>query len=270
MTDFVNRLLGETSPGAPPIRPLIGSLFEPRPSRDVEPEPLPTGEVTENPLRTVQLPLVRSTVAAEREPRAHQPESPRQPDGWTVQLPLVRSTVAAQPESPRQPDAGPEPWPPAAKPPAMGVEPAEPAQPRHRRLAESPEAAPTRPAARTPVPPDQRPTEKPPAAAEIAPQDDRRPPGAPAPVVSVPTVPVRDHPVDPAHATARPAVAAPAAVWPPSGPRRTAEPTVRISIGRVEVKAAQETAAPQRKQPNRRPAMSLDDYLRKRAEGSSR
>jgi hypothetical protein len=47
-----------------------------------------------------------------------------------------------------------------------------------------------------------------------------------------------------------------------------AEPVVHISIGRVEVKAVAETTAPRRPPQPKRPALSLDDYLRERSGGT--
>ncbi|HEV2777780.1 MAG TPA: hypothetical protein VGX25_00110, partial [Actinophytocola sp.] len=64
----------------------------------------------------------------------------------------------------------------------------------------------------------------------------------------------------------------PAAPRIPVVPRRApvAEPTVHISIGRVEVRATAEPGAPSRAPASGRPRLSLDDYLRGRAGGDRR
>jgi hypothetical protein len=60
---------------------------------------------------------------------------------------------------------------------------------------------------------------------------------------------------------------------PPLGHQeRAAEQTIRISIGRVEVRAPTPPAPPAPPTPARlaRPSLSLDDYLRQRDEGGRR
>jgi hypothetical protein len=46
-------------------------------------------------------------------------------------------------------------------------------------------------------------------------------------------------------------------------------PTIRVTIGRIEVRASVPPAAPARQQPPRRqPALPLDEYLRRRNGGA--
>ena len=48
------------------------------------------------------------------------------------------------------------------------------------------------------------------------------------------------------------------------------EPTIQVTIGRVEVRAVTSNEVPKSQRPKPAPLMSLDDYLRQRAEGSKR
>jgi hypothetical protein len=50
------------------------------------------------------------------------------------------------------------------------------------------------------------------------------------------------------------------------------EPTIHVTIGRIEVRANPPTARPQRQTAGRQPAkpMGLDEYLRSRKEGDRR
>ena len=134
MTDFVNRLLGGTSSGAPPIRPLTGSLFEPRTARDVDRDPPMPGGVEESPPRTPQEPPAPWIAYVEREPPSGPPES-----------------------TPRR-DPGGEPQPPPSRPADVGVEAAEQTASRHGRPPAPQAAAPTRAAVRPAVPPPDRPS----------------------------------------------------------------------------------------------------------------
>jgi hypothetical protein len=84
-------------------------------------------------------------------------------------------------------------------------------------------------------------------------------------VVPAAAEPARGHPVRPVPERARPTGTTPGA-RPVTRRDRAPEPVVHISIGRIEVRATQETA-PRRDQPRRQPALNLDDYLRKRSGG---
>ncbi|MEU1598353.1 hypothetical protein ABZ468_37435 [Streptomyces sp. NPDC005708] len=251
MTDFVSRLLGIASASTPPIRPLIGSLFEPQQLRQPEEEPLPMGDVTGHnaPPWPVGAPeALRSAASAGPE------------------------TVTRQPESPIGRVAGHEVVPPAPRPaPARLDVGDEPPTPRKRDTADIGDVAPVRPQGAEIVPlAAHRPLGQPTETSAVEPQGDHRPAVVTRRDVDAATKPVREHPVRPLHTVVRPAVAIPGAPWPASRRERAAEPSVHITIGRVEVKATQETSAPQRKQSDRRPAMSLDDYLRTRSGGDRR
>jgi hypothetical protein len=248
MTDFVSRLLGIASASTPPIRPLIGSLFEPQQPRQPTEEPLPMGDVTDH--NAPPWP-----VGAAEAPRSAASAGPE--------------TAARQPESPTGRVAGHEVVPPAHRPaPARLDLGDEPPTRRKRDTADIGEAALVRPQGAEIAPLAASWTPGQPAETNaVEPQDDHRPAAVTRRDVDAATKPVREHPVQPLHTVVRPAVATPGAPRPASRRERAAEPSVHITIGRVEVKATQETSAPPRKQPNRRPAMSLDDYLRTRSGG---
>lgn len=79
----------------------------------------------------------------------------------------------------------------------------------------------------------------------------------------------RAHPVQ--AVTPRSSPEFPPAVSTPTRSRRAqAEPTVHITIGRVEVKATPAPATPKRTQKANQPVLSLNDYLRDRAGGDHR
>ncbi|MEE1782968.1 hypothetical protein PUR71_08570 [Streptomyces sp. SP17BM10] len=222
--DFVNRLLGAGGADGPPVRPLIGSLFEPRRRMQVglpptEPSPLAAESADSSP------PAVGHELPAAESPGLL-PPSPE-----PAELP---------------PPAGRAPEPPQAvrtEPPTGPGRPAEPAValPKPRRA----DASPEEPTGRT------VPEEEHAASAE--------PPAEDVPTAPVPD-PVRAHPV-PA------SIVDPLLV--PRRERASAAPDVRITIGRVEVRAGHQPPTPQppRRIPGRRPAMSLEDYLRTRAGG---
>lgn len=245
MTDFVNRLLGLA--GAPAIRPVVASLFEPVVAAVVA-RPLPMGEVTESD---------PPALPAEGGPaRVIDGRRPSRRDRW--------ASVASRPVT-------------TARPPAAGlVTGPEPAQ----------EPATTAVDAQAPDFPATvvvgHPVDLPRQAAASVPSATAQPPvfvtGDPVPesVASVATeAPAahavgdvtrpRSHPVAARHdALQRPATRAVPAV----GQQKPAtEPTVHISIGRVEVRAVAAPATPKRPEQGRRNAPSLDDYLRNRAGG---
>ncbi|MEU8517596.1 hypothetical protein AB0C76_39380 [Kitasatospora sp. NPDC048722] len=228
MSDFVNHLLGTGGADGPPIRPLIGSLFEPRRRTRVWP-PLSEPSVLPTELEGADPP------GAEQEhPAGALPDLPQTPRAST-----------------ERPAAGRAPEPPQAvraEPPAGPARPAEPAAfalPTPRRAGAPPEEP-----AQEEAPPERHTTPEEPA------QDA---PAAPAPD------PVRAHAVPPSPVDA--VLADPRLT--PRRERAAAAPNVRITIGRVEVRAGRQPPVPQppRRIPGRRPAMSLEDYLRTRSEG---
>jgi hypothetical protein len=245
MSDFVNRLLGEGD--APPIRPIVPSLFE-RASRAEE--PLPMGAVTDlHPQRTIA------------------PE-PRQ---VVVELPAPAAQPMACPAHAEAPVAAPS--------------VAEAAEPVHQVVPAAPAAEKGHPPVSQVRLPEAGTFElhrdrAPDAVVERGEVTSQRPPAAPAahpvaalpPVAAVPVAaaPPRAHPVG--SLTRQTVPEHPVSTSIPVGARRapSAEPTVHISIGRVEVKASAQAAAPKPAQRANQPVLSLDDYLRDRAGGDRR
>lgn len=50
----------------------------------------------------------------------------------------------------------------------------------------------------------------------------------------------------------------------------TADPTIQVTIGRIEVRAIPSDSRPQSQKPGSARLMGLDDYLRQRAQGAKR
>ncbi len=246
MTDFVHRLLGRPGPAAPPIRPVIASLFEPRRGRPAVDAALPMGEVTDSPQETLAVPAAAPVVTRPPSaPRlapalpAREPEPPAPREHGTPSAPEQRA--------PREDGTFAVDAPAAAHPVTVEVVLPEPAR------------LPAAPARTTP----ERPAKTRRGARAAAPslEDQPAPESLPAEAE-----PVRAHPVRPAPAAAREPVDVPKPTRPVSRRTPAAEPAVHISIGRVEVKAAAPPAPPARTESRRRPAVSLDDYLRDRGE----
>jgi hypothetical protein len=240
MTDFVNRLLGQA--GAPAVRPAVTSLFEPMPTVVGQPS-LPMGEVTDEPPPETRTPTVEKQT-------------------------VVHAAVHPQPGTPA----------PASRAPAV--------EPSVRVVAAQPvEVAPA-------VVPDDQPELSQDAGGKPTPEREAMPtrnpdPAAPAVVAAPPADgtrvvhvrssqlvrpdpdPPRGHPVEPATRGQPPQLPARPPL-PAVARREPAEPTVHISIGRVEVRAVPEAVAPKRAEPHRQAVLSLDDYLRGRAGGERR
>ncbi|WP_410670168.1 hypothetical protein [Amycolatopsis sp. cmx-4-68] len=255
MTDFVHRLLGRPGPAAPPIRPVIASLFEPRRARAAVDAALPLGEVTDSPQATFAVPPAAAAAAPVVAPspsvprltpalpaREPEPPAPRK-DG----TPVAPEQPEPREEGPLAADA-----PASAHPVTVEVVLPEPARLPAEPARTSPERpAKTRRGGRAATP-------------------DMPSPSAPTPFPAE-AGPVRAHPVRPVPAAAREPADVPKPPRPASRRAPAAEPTVHISIGRVEVKAAPQPAPPPaRAESPRRPAVSLDDYLRNRAGGERR
>lgn len=275
MTDFVSRLLGVPGAGGPPIRPLTGSLFEPRRARRPVQDALPMpGESTGRTAAPLPGPAgVRAAVPAvpagpgrragaaargqETGPPTHlrAPVGPR-PQEWPA------DPTDHRPEAPGEaPSSGGTAPPPATRPSEGPVAP-DPA----RLPGDHPPAGALRPG----TGPLAGSATGPAAGSMTDPATDAATGSATDRASGSVTDPVREHPVRPLHTAARPAGPAPAAPWPQSRQGPAAEPTVHITIGRVEVRATRETPAPARRRPERQPATSLDDYLRTRSGGDRR
>lgn len=255
MTDFVNRLLGRDD--APPIRPVVASLFEPFAPADPESPLLSAGTLSDwhaDPPGTIEStptgPANPIATPATRERLAGPSAAVAPARAATVVLPRLPATTAkreqlAVPAVPvRSAEAGtpadPQPWAPAAVSPEGRIEPIGP------RVTAPTTAAP-RPA----------------------------PGRSSAVVVRAPVLqparrtPQVGHPVTPS-ASSYSVHAVGSTV--PVGVRRAAAgaPDVHISIGRVEVRAAAEPVAPPREEQRKQPVLSLDDYLRGRSGGDPR
>jgi hypothetical protein len=242
MTDFVNRLLGRS--GAPPIRPVVPTLFEPPAPVRAEP-PLPAGTFTDSgfdPQRTIERPVAEPVAV---------PLPPADPGGPVPAAALSVPASPAHPMSERNrslPVAGAAAAPASAAPGFLVEHRVERVHAVHPVPAATREAAPVA-AALSPLP---APGGKPVPAAH---------PRPPEPIHPV-TERSRAHPVH-RIALARPAMPPVS----PAGTRRAAatEPEVHVSIGRVEVKATAEPAPRKHREQGRPPALSLNDYLRERA-----
>lgn len=291
MTDFIDRLLGRAD--APPIRPVVPSLFEPvRPA--VGEPPLPMGTFTDSdpgPQGTdvpdpvsAPVPLI-SPASPAREPAAsppapvvqaiREPASPATPTEPVVEQPaatpppqLVRVSrePAASPPAPvvhaiREPVATSA----AATslagfPPERHVDAVQEIACRVLVPAAQPPAASSTPVVRVPDPLALKG-----AQAESAPSAHREPPEPARPAPTLPSA----HPVGPV-VPGYPVVPSIPVAVPPLAQRERREPDVHITIGRVEVKATTEPGRPKHQEQSKQPVLSLDAYLRGRAGGDRR
>jgi hypothetical protein len=265
--DFADRLLGRTA--APAVRPLLPSFFEPVAGSTAQ-WAAPMGAVTET-----AAPTTSAGPSASR--------TPVQPDPDAPGVPSVTPVRAS--ETPLLP----------ANPTPIGSPLAEVRTVHASRTLAAPdrESLPERTAeldsASVPAPAQTAVPTLPtlqtghpvttPGAETARPEAPIRPPDPVHHAHPVRPAAADDQPLHPAHsaystvsATRRDQPVRPAAVPLPPASRRSsrmaAEPTVHISIGRVEVKATAEPAAPKRAEQPRRPVLSLDDYLRGRAGGA--
>lgn len=237
MTDFVNRLLGRS--GAPAIWPVVPSLFEPVVTAIVQ-RPLPTGEVTD-----IESPVLPAGSGPSRVVEGRQPAGRKR-----------QASVAAGPGITAHTAAGP----------VAGPEPA-PHEPAATAVGTPLSDAPAKAVVAHPV--DM------PRQASVSEAEDP-PTAGMAPMV---TAAHKAHPVagDIARTRSHPVAAvvrhdaserpAPRTVSPVRQQESAPEPTVHISIGRVEVKAVAAPAPAKRPERGRRAAPSLDDYLRDRTGG---
>jgi hypothetical protein len=272
MSDFFSRLAGRLEGTLPVLRPRLPSLFENAhgmpwlgdevaPSQAIkdterEPEPSPplSHEMERAPYRSVPPAAeeganetrhrVRTRHSTDiREERGESEEPSNQPVSARRQ---PRKTI--RPEAPHAPVAEPprdttRPLPLAVQAALLPVKRAQPALVRGRTRAidraekREQEASVTHD---TPSP------LRAPAAQPEAPVPLRHVRPSPPPFAPLPPMP-------PSSVRERPALS-----------REAAEPTIQVSIGRIDIRAERE-AAPRRKSAETSPVMSLDEYLRSRA-----
>jgi len=257
---------------APPIRPdqaPEAMQAAPTPMAPVTPSPVAARRAApQQPKPVSQLPQPAEIAPATSSPPPH--ESVVAPTASSP--PSHKSVVALVPQpAPRQPrtsvlEVAPRPAemphaerPAAASPASKRVPPAPPAQ----RLApvENTEDHEPRAAARPSAEEEVRRASPVAAATVLAPLT----PGGKAPATAVEPVVrvVQPASLRPAPGTLRAEQGAgPAAPEPP--------PTIQITIGRIEVKATPPATPTSPKRPNMPPVMTLDDYLRERANGGRR
>jgi hypothetical protein len=256
----------------------------PAPSRQGSAEPSPRAPAMDRPADPFE-PAAAPTQTGKSNPPTHRPQAPPAPLDTAIALP---TDIAVDP-----PDDAPIPamLQRARKPQIAPVDAEEPmASPPRAPFAASratdvaAEIADTAP---PPAKPQRRNTQQPP------PRDAEAPiaPPARAPFAAIPAAPVaakREASLTPASAvlsspretpalprlSPAPPPFAPLPVMTPTQPlrradpqvrpREAAEPTIHVTIGRIDIQASGDTSAP-RKSRETSPVMSLDDYLRSRA-----
>ncbi|MET9265738.1 hypothetical protein [Amycolatopsis sp. NPDC004079] len=284
MNDFVDRLLGRID--APPIRPLVPTLFEPASPVGAEPG-LPMGTFTESARKPVvaketerarEVPglgqVIRETLATLPGPVERVRESEV---SHTERVESVHETRVPQPEPYERVLETPVPSPQVVERVREVSEPGEPGSvvresvvesrthTEHATVSSSERVTESLREREVRTERLQRETTVPQPAAAAEPETA---PTSPEPVraAPVPTVePVRAHPV--ARPRPEPGPQPQQQLQQPLVIRRQkapAQPDVHISIGRVEVTARPVPAAAPKPRQERKPLLSLDDYLRER------
>jgi hypothetical protein len=272
------------APAKATLRPRLPSLYETRPESPELAAALLKAETFANDEQAAADPAVVRSFTSPRERRIEASSSP------TLAAPIsspVGPATAREPSSPHEAGAAPrspkeqpprhgEMRPPAPRaeddaPPMREAESAPPPAPSpERRRAENPPPAPrdadARLAASTEPPrPDVSATPPPRTAETFRPTLER----ARAP--SEPSVPrrggVEPRPAAPAPRGESPRFGAPPLSLRTQAASAPAVPRVQVTIGRIEIRAAQAQAPARTPPPRPAPAMSLDDYLAKREKG---
>ncbi|WP_370940138.1 hypothetical protein [Amycolatopsis sp. cg13] len=282
MNDFVDRLLGRID--APPIRPLVPTLFEPASPVGAEPE-LPMGTFTESaqkPAVTKETERVRETPGLERvirETLATLPgpvERVRESEvSHTERVESVHETQVPQPKPSERVLESPVPSPKVVErvrevpvpgqPGAVVRESVVESRTHTERATVSHSAKVTESLLEREVRTEHRQRETVLQSAVAA--EPQTGPAAPEPVRAAPVQavePVRAHrvvrpqlePAPPSQRQQQPLVT--------RRQQAPAQPDVHISIGRVEVTARPAPAAAPKPRQERKPLLSLDDYLRER------
>jgi hypothetical protein len=250
VSGFFESVAARTRGEAPAVRPRLPSRFE-----KAGPEP------QEFNLETIaEFPAPREPVAP-REAEPSHPPSPTIARGDSSPPPAAISPQAPRLDAPAPPSSMAVSQ---AEPARAEARPQAPAVPQAERLAARPlEATGVAP----PAPPLRIDAPSPivdPIAGSDAPKPEARPTTTAKLFTPAPT----EAPL--ALATARPAPDKPAQPAPRTGAERRAatllpeETTVHVSIGRIEVRAAQPSPESKRREPPRSPVMSLEDYLQSR------
>jgi hypothetical protein len=263
---FFESVAARTRGEAPAVRPRLPSRFE-----KAGPEP------QEFNLETIaESPAPREPVA----PRGAEPSHPPRPTiarGDSSPPPAAISPQAPRLDAPAPPSSMAVSQ---AEPARAEARPQAPAVPQAERLA-------ARPLEATAVPQAERLAARPLEATGVAPpapplridapssvvdpiagSDAPKPEARPTTTAKLFTPAPTEAPL--ALATARPAPDKPAQPAPRTGAERRAatllpeETTVHVSIGRIEVRAAQPSPESKRREPPRSPVMSLEDYLQSR------
>ncbi len=245
MNGFFESVAARARGEAPAIRPRLASRFE-----NAGPEPL------ELSVETIAEPLASSPTAGPFETETSRPPGPVTARADSAPPPAAVSPLATRFDTPAL--AQPEPARAEARPEVPASAQAEgPAV----RAFEPPGLAPRAPATRNDPPSSVTQS----IAAPAPPKPEARPnanPSTPAPTQAAPL----------ALATTRPAPHEPALRAPRAQAERRAaarapvreETTVHVSIGHIEVRAAQPIPEIRRRDPPRSPVMSLEDYLKSR------
>ncbi len=283
MSDYLDRLVSRSLAPAAEVRPRVPSVFESRSGPAILP-PNAGLEVNEESITTTLAPSVKDS------PASTGPES---------LVPSVVSAVAPRPgppttaaESPVAPRPLAHPEITVAPPSPVARAPAEAAHdPAAIRPAVSPSLSPeTRPTF-TPPPNRAPPLDTPPAVVTrsepspvsfpVAPRVEAKTlePPAFAPIVRPvlrpqesavtpqirPSVTLRETPASGPQTARRTGAAA----QPPSA-ATSPQPSIQVTIGRVEVRASSPASPPLPARVKKEPALSLESYLRRRAEGGRR
>lgn len=280
MSDFVGRLLG--APG-PRLRPQLPTLFDPGATRLRTPEDLftATEEETEPALpyeAPHPAPHVLAPAGTPPQPLPlAPPEGTEDPGGSPVRDPSAASRRAAPPggHAPQarctEVGAG-RPAPTAAEPSALPTAGPAPAAGGTSDVRAPGAVRPAPPASPVPgAPAVDSGAQLPPEGASSARPADAPEPVQPSASPPAPAYPVRatappghqGHSVRPVRTTLTGGPPRPAA-RPYEASAEAAEPVVRITIDRLEVRAAPQPAAPART-PRRQPQLGLDEYLRGRS-----
>lgn len=247
MSDFLTRIVQRQRGELPTIQPRIPPMFAPESKREPEP-PVAPAWMSALPAEPPKGPAV-----SEKAPRRVAPPERPAPDGPGVAVsntarsgqkhqPLVRhrnpnATLPHEKETPVQKRPSPLPYPTKPESSAIPQPQAAESDPSLPETVGTNLRAMTEYRTHTVMPPPRLVRKESPSTAD----------SGSAPPSLVATVPVRQS---------------------RAVPQDNAEPPVQVTIGRIEVTAANAPPAPKRKSPKPKPSMSLRDYLAQRQGGT--